>query len=77
MEQKFLQVAAVITRTIKRKLIAMKTIQNVLDIKKNQENQLDHKMTQFNLIINSAPRELLEFIFFLSIGYTAGLLGLI
>ena len=34
-------------------------------------------MTQLSLIINSAPRDLIEFIFCLTIGYTAGSLGLI
>ena len=34
-------------------------------------------MTQLNLIINAAPRDLIEFIFCLTIGYTAGSLGLI
>ena len=33
-------------------------------------------MYQLNLIINSAPRDLLEFIFFLTVGYTAALQGL-
>ena len=35
------------------------------------------KLTQLSLIINSAPRDLLEFVFFLTIGYTAGSLGFI
>ena len=34
-------------------------------------------MTQFNLIINSLPRDLSEFIFFIIVGYTAGSLGLV
>ena len=34
-------------------------------------------MTQFNLIFNSLPRDLLEFIFFLIVGFTAGSVGLI
>ena len=34
-------------------------------------------MTQFNLIINSLPRDLLEFAFFLVVGFTAGSVGLI
>ena len=34
-------------------------------------------MTQFNLIVNSLPRDLLEFMFFLVIGYTAGSVGII
>lgn len=34
-------------------------------------------MTQIGLIINSAPRDLIEFTFFAAVGFTAGLLGLI
>ena len=34
-------------------------------------------MTQLNLFVNSMPRELSEFVFFLVIGFTAGTLGLI
>ena len=34
-------------------------------------------MTQFNLIVNSLPRDLLEFTFFLVVGFTAGSVGLI
>ena len=34
-------------------------------------------MTQFNLIVNSLPRDLLEFVFFLIVGYTAGTVGII
>ncbi len=34
-------------------------------------------MTQLNLIINSLPRELSEFVFFIIIGFTAGSLGLV
>ena len=34
-------------------------------------------MTQFNLIFNSLPRDLLEFIFFVVVGYTAGSVGMI
>ena len=34
-------------------------------------------MTQFNLIINSLPRDLLEFTFFVAVGFTAGSLGLV
>ena len=34
-------------------------------------------MTQFNLMINSLPRDLVEFCLFLVIGFTAGSLGLI
>ena len=35
------------------------------------------KMTQFNLIVNSLPRDLLEFTFFLVVGFTAGSIGII
>ena len=34
-------------------------------------------MTQLSLFMNSAPRDLVEFIFFLIVGLTAGSLGLI
>ena len=34
-------------------------------------------MTQLNLILNTAPRDLIEFVFCLTIGYTAGYLGFI
>ena len=34
-------------------------------------------MTQFNLIVNSLPRDLLEFVFFIAVGYTAGSIGII
>jgi len=34
-------------------------------------------MTQFKLIVNSLPRDLSEFAFFLVVGITAGSLGLI
>ena len=34
-------------------------------------------MTQINLIVNSMPRDLAEFGFFLVVGFTAGILGLI
>ena len=34
-------------------------------------------MTQISLIVNSIPRELTEFAFFLAVGYTAGSMGLI
>ena len=34
-------------------------------------------MTQFNLIINSLPRDLLEFTFFIAVGFTAGSIGII
>ena len=35
------------------------------------------QMTQFKLIVNSLPRDLLEFSFFCAVGFTAGSLGLI
>ena len=34
-------------------------------------------MTQLNLIMNSLPRDLLEFVFFLAVGFTAGSVGII
>ena len=34
-------------------------------------------MTRINLLLNSAPRDLTEFIFFVFIGFSAGALGLI
>ena len=34
-------------------------------------------MTQFNLFFNSLPRDLLEFAFFLAVGFTAGSIGII
>ena len=34
-------------------------------------------MTQINLILNSMPRDLAEFTFFLIVGFTAGNIGLI
>ena len=34
-------------------------------------------MTQLNLFVNSLNRDLLEFSFFLIVGYTAGTVGLI
>ena len=34
-------------------------------------------MTQINLIVNSLPRDLLEFMFFVVVGYTAGSVGMI
>ena len=34
-------------------------------------------MTHFNIIVNFLPRDLLEFIFFLAVGYTAGSVGII
>ena len=34
-------------------------------------------MTQLSLIVNSMPRELSEFAFFLIVGFTAGSIGLI
>ena len=35
------------------------------------------QMTQLNLIVNSLPRDLLEFVFFLAVGFTAGSVGII
>ena len=35
------------------------------------------KMTQISLIVNSMPRDLTEFAFFLAVGFTAGSMGLI
>ena len=34
-------------------------------------------MTHINLIFNSLPRDLTEFVFFLIVGFTAGSVGLI
>ena len=34
-------------------------------------------MTQFSLIVNSLPRDLCEFVFFLIVGFTAGSIGII
>ena len=34
-------------------------------------------MTQLNFILNSLPRDLAEFSFFLIVGFTAGSMGLI
>ena len=34
-------------------------------------------MTQLNLLMNSLPRELSEFAFFVVVGFTAGSIGLI
>ena len=34
-------------------------------------------MTQLSLIVNSMPRDLTEFAFFLVVGFTAGSIGLI
>ena len=34
-------------------------------------------MTQLSLIVNSMPRDLTEFAFFLAVGFTAGSMGLI
>ena len=34
-------------------------------------------MTQLSLIVNSLPRDLLEFSFFVAVGFTAGSMGLI
>ena len=34
-------------------------------------------MTQIGLFMNSAPRDLIEFIFFAAVGFTVGVFGLI
>ncbi len=34
-------------------------------------------MTHINLLVNSLPRDLLEFVFFLAVGFTAGSVGII
>ena len=34
-------------------------------------------MTQLNLFVNSIPRELTEFAFFMIVGFTAGTLGIV
>ncbi len=34
-------------------------------------------MTQLKLIVNSLPRDLLEFAFFMAVGFTAGSVGII
>jgi len=34
-------------------------------------------MTQINFFMNSMPRDLTEFVFFLVVGFTAGSIGLI
>ena len=34
-------------------------------------------MTQLNLLVNSLPRDVLEFAFFLALGFTAGSIGII
>ena len=34
-------------------------------------------MTQINLIVNSLPRDLLEFSFFMIVGFTAGSIGIV
>ena len=34
-------------------------------------------MTQLSLIVNSLPRDLLEFVFFVAVGFTAGSIGII
>ena len=34
-------------------------------------------MTQLSLLVNSIPRDLSEFAFFLAVGFTAGSMGLI
>ena len=34
-------------------------------------------MTHLNIIVNSLPRDLLEFVFFVAVGFTAGSMGII
>tara|TARA_Y100000766_G_scaffold269939_1_gene267371 strand:- start:588 stop:692 length:105 start_codon:yes stop_codon:yes gene_type:complete len=34
-------------------------------------------MTRINFLVNSLPRDLLEFVFFLAVGFTAGSVGII
>jgi len=34
-------------------------------------------MTQLKIFVNSLPRDLLEFVFFLAVGFTAGSVGII
>ncbi len=34
-------------------------------------------MTHLNLLVNSLPRDLLEFAFFVAVGFTAGSVGII
>ncbi len=34
-------------------------------------------MTHINLLMNSAPRDLIEFLFFVIVGFAAGSLGLL
>ena len=34
-------------------------------------------MTQLNIIVNSLPRDVLEFVFFVAVGFTAGSVGII
>jgi len=34
-------------------------------------------MTKISFFMNSAPRDLIEFVFFAAVGFTTGLLGLI
>ena len=34
-------------------------------------------MTQLNLLVNSLPRDLLEFVFLLAVGFTAGSVGIL
>ena len=34
-------------------------------------------MTHLNILVNSLPRDLVEFVFFLAVGFTAGSVGLL
>ena len=43
----------------------------------NYSPEAQGKMTQINLIVNSLPRDLTEFSFFVLIGFIAGSLGVI
>jgi len=44
---------------------------------KNKTWGAQGQMTQLSLIVNSMPRDLTEFAFFLAVGFTAGSMGLI
>ena len=63
----------------KKKIRNWTSIKKILGyIFKNQKTWgAQGKMTQLNLIVNSLPRDLSEFAFFLVVGFTAGTLGLI
>ena len=63
----------------KKKIRNWTSIKKILSyIFKNQKTWgAQGKMTQLNLIVNSLPRDLSEFAFFVVVGFTAGTLGLI